>query len=240
MKYEGENMRKNFKSTYGNTLKVLFYMANPIKKKVKRTDCIVHKFINLEALDILKNDGYEKEYNFFKKYTSSLNKGVVWADSDFKSTNHFYHHEEGGGLYGFSDASTECLRYYNTAICFAKNKEYDKSLFFLGAACHLVQDATVPAHAKKKLINHKGFESFVVREVISGYNHEIKHGMVKFNKPEEFISENTKYAVFIESKFRNLKNKEERFSKITDKVLLRANQTTAGFLLLYYNNIQNL
>ncbi|MEG0773348.1 zinc dependent phospholipase C family protein [Clostridium sp.] len=233
-------MRNRIEHTYSNTMKVFLYMVNPIKKKVKRTDCLVHKFINLEALDILKNDGYYKEYEFFKKYAESLNKGVVWADSDFKSTNHFYHHEEGDGLYGFSNASAECVKYYKTAICYAKNQEYEKSLFFLGASCHLIQDATVPAHAKRKLRNHKGFESYVISEVTSGYKHKIKHGIIEFDKPEDFILENTKYAVTTEKKFQNLKNKEERFARITEKILLRANQTTAGYLLMFYKKIQNL
>lgn len=230
-------MRKRLESTYSNTLKIFFYMANPIKKKVKRTDCLVHKFINLEALDILRNEGYKEEYNFFKKYESTLNKGVVWADQDFKSSNHFYHYEEGDGLYGFSNASLECSRYYASALCFAKNKELEKSLFFLGAACHLVQDSTVPAHAKVKLRNHKGFESFVISEVVAGYKHKTRHGVIQFQTPDEFISSNTKYAILIEHKFNNLKNKEERFKKITEKVLLRANQTTAGFLLMYYKKV---
>lgn len=233
-------MKKRIESTYSNTMKVFLYMVNPIKKKVKRTDCVVHKFINLEALDMLKSEGYDKEYSFFKKYEESLNKGVVWADSDFKSTNHFYHHEEGNGLYGFSNAFTECTRYYNTAICYAKNKEYEKSMFFLGAACHLIQDSTVPAHAKRKLRNHKGFETYVISEVTNGYKHHIRHGVLTFKSPEEFIMENTKYAVAVEKKFQNLRNKDERFSKITEKVLLRANQTTAGFLLMFYENFKKL
>lgn len=233
-------MKKQIENTYSNTMKVVLYMVNPIKKKVKRTDCVVHKFINLEALDMLKSDGYMEEYEFFKKYEEALNKGVVWADSDFKSTNHFYHHEEGGGLYGFSNASDECMKYYKTAICYAKNKEYEKSMFFLGAACHLIQDATVPAHAKRKLRNHKGFETYVISEVTKGFRHHVRHGIIKFNSPVEYITENTKYAVCIERRFQNLKNKEERFSKITDKILLRANQTTSGFLLMFYENYRKL
>ncbi len=101
-------MIKQFEKTYGSALKGVFFAVNPLKKKMLKTNCTVHKYINIKAVDLLKIEGYEKEYKFFRKYIKHINNGVSWADQDFKSSNHFYHVSKGRGLYGFSDALTEC------------------------------------------------------------------------------------------------------------------------------------
>lgn len=61
-----------------------------MKKKIIKTECLVHKQINQHALIILKNDKYEEQYDFFMEFIEPLNEGAVWADQDFKSSNHFY------------------------------------------------------------------------------------------------------------------------------------------------------
>ena len=44
----------------------------------------------MHALTILKNDLFYDQYVFFRDHLSDLNRGTVWADQDFKSSNHFY------------------------------------------------------------------------------------------------------------------------------------------------------
>ena len=109
-------MKRKLEKTYGSALKGVFYAVNPLKKKLLKTNCTVHKYINIRGLELLKIEGYEKEYKFFKKYIGNLNEGVSWADQDFKSSNHFYHFNKNKGLFGFSNALTECERYYKKAI----------------------------------------------------------------------------------------------------------------------------
>lgn len=75
---------------YHRFLKTLFLLLNPLKKIIIHTECQVHKHINLHALIILKNDKRMEEYSFFYDYMEEINKGAVWADQDFKSSNHFY------------------------------------------------------------------------------------------------------------------------------------------------------
>ena len=237
---EGDDIiKQRFEKTYGYTLKFLLYFVNVVKKKVKKTECIVHQFINKEALEILKNDGYEEEYKFFKRYIRLLNKGVIWADADFKSANHFYHYEDGRGLYGCSNALIECEIYYNKALKNMYCNNIPKSMFYLGAACHLIQDATVTAHANVNLRNHKNFETSAIKLIENGYDVPIKSGALRYNTVGEYIKENTRYSNRVDSMYRNVKNKKQRHSKILDKVLLKANQSTAGFLLMFYNEINN-
>lgn len=103
----------------------------------------------------------------------------------------------------------------------------------------MIQDTTVPAHANVNLRNHKNFETTAIKLIQNGYSISIKKGAVQYNTAEEYIRENTKYSNRIDSIYRNVKSKKQRHFKILDKVLLRANQSTAGFLLMFYNDINN-
>jgi phospholipase C len=71
-------------------LKTIFWILNPFKKLIITTECQVHKHINMHALIILKNDQFLEPYYFYRDYLEEINKGAVWADQDFKSSNHFY------------------------------------------------------------------------------------------------------------------------------------------------------
>ncbi|ERI90133.1 hypothetical protein HMPREF1982_04073 [Clostridiales bacterium oral taxon 876 str. F0540] len=73
-------MKERFESTYGITLRGIMHAVNPIKKKILKTNCTIHKFINMQAIEILKNEGYLKQHEFFKNHIKPLNEGVTWAD----------------------------------------------------------------------------------------------------------------------------------------------------------------
>ncbi len=79
-----------FESAYERFLKSAFWVLNPFKKIIIKTECQVHTHINFHALTILKNDRYLAEYCFFSNAIEEINRGAVWADQDFKSSNHFY------------------------------------------------------------------------------------------------------------------------------------------------------
>ena len=60
---------------------------------------------------------------------------------------------------GFSNALEECKKYYNTTLNYTKAGDFNEALFYFGAACHLIQDATVPQHVNNKLLkSHRKFE----------------------------------------------------------------------------------
>lgn len=234
-------MKNMFESGYGKTLSGVFYVVNPIKKRVLKTNCTVHKYIILQAVEILKNDGLSKEYEFFKKYIKNINEGVTWADQDFKSSNHFYHLEKGRGLYGFSDALTECSKYYNHAINYFDAGDIQKAMFYFGAACHLVQDATVPHHVNNKLLkSHRKFELWIVSKLMSDYSFEAFSNLVKYEKVEDYIVNNAVMANSTYLKYRNLKNKEERYAAIAISIVKEAQRTSAGLMINFYNDIEKI
>ena len=148
---------------FGRLITQAFRVINPIKKKVINTNCEVHLFIQKNALDVLKEEGYEKQVQFFKKYEPYIYTGIVWADQDFKSYYHFYNPQDKRGLYGNSkNAMSLANTYYQNALYFIDKNDYKNGMAYFGAMCHLIQDVTIPQHAKRKLLdNHKSFETYV-------------------------------------------------------------------------------
>jgi len=234
-------MKNKFEHGYGKALSGVFHVVNPIKKRVLKTNCTVHKFIIIQAIEILKNDGYIEEHNFFKKYVKSLNEGVTWADQDFKSSNHFYNIGKGRGLFGFSDALTECNKYYRQSVNYYDAGDTLKAMFYFGASSHLVQDATVPQHVNNKLLkSHRKFELWIISRLMSDYSFEAMSGIVKYSNVDDYIINNAIMANSTYIKYINVKNTEERYASIAIKILKEAQKTTAGLMINYYNDIKNL
>ncbi|MDP4143078.1 MAG: zinc dependent phospholipase C family protein [Bacillota bacterium] len=231
-------MKKAVEMTYGNTMRGLMFAVNPIKKIVIKTHCYVHKYLNRKALDVLKLQGYKEQYNFFTKYLNAMNDGTFWADQDFKSSNHFYHYIEGKGLYGFSNALQECKKYHNRALRYAEQGNMDKALFYFGAACHLVQDSTVPHHVNNKLLKgHRDFELWIGQKVASGRYYKDAIKVRRYPSVDEYIKKNALMANKIYDQYDNISSKEMRYSKISREILRQAEMTTAGFMLDFYEAI---
>lgn len=232
-------MPYTLEKTYGTAVRGMMRAVNPIKKKILKTHCTMHKFINMQAIQILKNEGYLKEYEFFKEYIRPLNEGVTWADQDFKSSNHFYHFSKGKGLYGFSDALTEFKRYYSKSLAYMKLNEVDKAMFFLGAACHLVQDMTVPHHVNNRLLNsHRNFEMWIIKRFMSDYSFLIEKGILRYKTADDYIKSNALIANNIYLKYMTIPDREERYGKMAAATIKEAQNSTAGFLLDYYDIIR--
>lgn len=230
----------SMEKTYGKTLKGLMHAVNPIKKKIINTKCLVHKFINIQAVDILRHEGYCIEGDFFKSHLKCLNEGVVWADQDFKSTNHFYHATLEKGLYGFSDALSECKKYYNTSCSYYKAGDVNKAMCYLGASCHLIQDATVPQHVNNNLLkSHRDFEQWIISRIFSDYAFVETSGIISFDSIDDYIKNNAKLAVETYNKYSHIDDKDLRYYNITNSIIRQAQKSTAGFMLNYYKEINN-
>jgi phospholipase C len=233
-------MKKTIEQTYGKALRGVMTAVNPIKKKIIKTHCTIHKFINIQAISIIKNEGYEKEYEFFKTHIKPLNEGVAWADQDFKSSNHFYHFTKGTGLYGFSNAMAECKKYYSKSLAYMKLGEVEKSFFFLGAACHLIQDMTVPHHVNNNLLNsHRQFELWIIKRFMSDYSFLIDKGILRYKVLDDYIKTNALVANNVYIKFMNVKDRDERYGKMAATIIKEAQNSTAGFLLDYYDAVHS-
>lgn len=225
-------------TTYDYFLKLLFSITNPIKKSIIKTHCKVHKSINMSALNILKNDKRYIECNFFSNYILHINKGAVWADQDFKSSNHFYNPSKKRGLYGRKSALDLSVDYYSQAINLWKSGEFNKSLFYLGAALHIIQDMTIPQHANIRLLDgHRKYESYV--KYASQYldDFKVEGGAYLLSSIEDYVKFNARVAIKIYNNFKGILNDENRFYCITKCSLPLAKRTTAGAMIMFYNDI---
>jgi phospholipase C len=231
-------MGKKVELTFGRTIKGIMFAVNPLKKRVMKTNCTVHKFINMIAIEILKNEGYMEQYEFYKTHIKELNRGVTWADQDFKSSSHFYHYEKGKGLYGFSDALTECRKYYKKAECYIKAERMNKAIFYLGAACHLVQDATVPQHVNNKLLkSHRKYELWIISRLFSDYAYLNFKDIKRYNTLQEYVQNNSSIANETHLKYSDIESTDERYSEVSKILIKEAQSTTAGVLLDFYEYI---
>jgi phospholipase C len=230
---------KVLEKLYSYILKKILKTINPVKKRIMSTECLVHKFINTQSLIILKNDGHIKAYSLMKKYLNDINAGVVWADQDLKSNNHFYNPDRKKGLYGSSNARKECISYYNRALDEFFHGNTNCSMFYLGAACHLIQDLTVPQHANVKLLhNHKNYENWVIKTHRHYNEFKIERGGLYFKSLIHYIEYNSKKAIDIYTYYSKEEGRQIRYYKITSKVLTMAQATTAGLMFKFYKDVQ--
>ena len=227
----------NFEKTYDYVLKTVFGIANPIKKSLIRTQCKVHKYINLRALNIIKNDEYFEEYNFFSSYILDINQGAVWADQDFKSTNHFYSPYKKKGLYGRKSAMDLGVDYYSKALNLWDKGEFNQSLFYLGATLHLIQDMTIPQHANIRLLNnHRQYENYIKRTYEYLEDFQVDTGSYLLDSVEDYIRFNARIALKIYDNFKKIRNHEYRYYRIAKCALPLAKRTTAGAMIMFYNS----
>lgn len=233
-------MKITLEKAFGKTARCVMVAVNPIKKVIVKTYCITHKYINNKSLELLKSQGYIYQYIYFKNYINYINNGVTWADQDLKSINHFYHVDEKKGIYGFSNALEECKKYYKLSLRYLKIGDMHKSMFFFGAACHLIQDTTVPQHINNRLLKkHRDFELWIIKQILMGYNFKSKKDIKRCKTIEEYIQSNAIMANKVYFKYNDIENKEEKYMKVAIKIIEEAQITTAGFMLDYYDKIKN-
>ena len=227
-----------FETTYGHILSTVLDIANPVKKRIIKTECEVHRIINIQALKILKNDGYAEEYVFFSSYISDIGQGAVWADQDFKSSNHFYNPYKKKGLYGRKSAMDLGVEYYNKSIKLWHEGKFNKALFYLGAALHIVQDMTIPQHVNIRLLdNHRQYETFVKRTFNHVRDFQVERGAYLLDSIEEYIRFNARIALKVHKRFKRITDDERRFHMVTKCALPLAKKTTAGAMVMFYNDI---
>jgi phospholipase C len=211
-------------------------VANPIKKRIIKTECEVHKFINKQGLVILKNDGYKDAFNFFSEHIKDINEGAVWADQDFKSSNHFYDPERDKGMFGRSNALKESEIYYEKAVNHYYNGDIHHAMFYLGASCHLVQDVTVPQHVNVNLLNrHRNYEQWIIKVYKQHDDFKVTGGGIYYTSIKKFVSYNSKNALAIYNKYHKEENINLRYYNIACRTISIAQKTTAGMFLKFYN-----
>ncbi|MGL6107912.1 zinc dependent phospholipase C family protein [Romboutsia sp.] len=233
-------MKKKLESACSTALSGTFKVVSPIKKTIIKTDCEVHLFIQQNSLEILKNNGYEREYKLFKEYSSQINKGLVWADQDFKSYHHFYNAKEQKGKYASkTNALMVAKIYYNKALKYYVMDNYEKCMFFFGAACHIIQDLTIPQHAKGKLFdNHRQFEVYVKSNYKKIKRFKSHESPIIFNSIEDYADHNSMNALKLDYMYRNIEDLTSKFYLTAIKSITLAQRSTAGCMIMFFEDLK--
>lgn len=232
-------MKKRLENVCSTALSGTLKVVNPIKKTIIKTNCEVHLFIQKNALDILKHSQYIDEYNLFIKYLPQINRGLVWADQDFKSYSHFYNPRESKGLYASEYNALDIAKfYYKQALIYYRNGKYEKSMFYFGASCHIIQDLTIPQHAKGKLLdNHRQFELYVKSNYKKIKRFKSYEEPLILNSVEEYANYNSLNALKIDYIHRNINDLNTKFYLIALNAIKLAQTSTAGYMIMFYNDL---
>lgn len=145
---------------YRKATKRLLSVASPVQKLLPQPGK-THNFCLDQAIVVMKRDGYKQEANLVHQHMGELLKGVVWADSAWKNSSHFYNPVNGKGIWGWPNAVMEATAHYEVAVRKARIGNLARCMFFLGATAHLIQDLCVPHHARGLLWDgHQEFEDW--------------------------------------------------------------------------------
>ncbi|MEG6513674.1 zinc dependent phospholipase C family protein [Desulforamulus ruminis] len=212
-----------------NCAKVMLALTLPFQAVIPNQQRDTHHFCNRQAIEILRQDGFHREAKIAHSYLYAMDRGSVWCDRGFKNISHYYDSREGTGLWHGPDASTECLQYFNRALKKWQRGYYKEAFFYLGAACHLVQDLCVPYHARGQVLGgHKFFEDRArdQYENYSLYSGGIYH---LSDCPGDWVRKNASFSsVFLSEVTDN--NPLSVIDETIQTLLKRAQRTTAGFL----------
>lgn len=216
-------------------VKILLATVSPLQPLLDRPG-LTHEFCNLQALTILAADSLQTEADFIAQYTGELNKGVYWADQGWKNIGHYWVPSSGKGLWEFNSALMNFKYYYLSSLRLARHGNYAKSVFFLGAAAHLVQDMCVPHHARCKLFaGHQEYETWAQRHyrtyAVSA------HGIYPTDKnAEDLLCSNASTAADLLS-WVDQKDTPSYYHVATDLMLPMAQRSTAGLFWHYTNAV---
>lgn len=229
-----------FETVFGKVAKGFMIAANPFKKFAFKTPCLMHRFINIQAVHLLENEGYENAADFYREMIKPLNEGATWIDQDFKSTNHFYHFERHKGLFGFSDALSEVLDFKSKIDRHLKNGNLTRALFYTGVICHLTQDMTVPQHVNNKLLeSHRDYEVWILSKSWDEIDFSVKRGIIRYDKFESYIRMNTLITNEIYKESRIFEDREDRYRFMAKRLISFTQRVTAGLLLDFYEAYYN-
>lgn len=227
--------KKTFERIFGKVAVGFMKVANPFKKFAFKTPCLMHRFINIQSVHILENEGYLEAADFYRDHIRPLNEGATWIDQDFKSINHFYHHDKEKGLYGFSDALTEAEKYKEKMVFFARKRNLTRSIFYAGVICHLIQDMTVPQHVNNRLLeSHRNYEVWILSKAWDEIDFSVEKGIVRYPQFRMYARENAKIANSVYDSVKNMDSKDEMYRIMATRLIAEAQYTTAGMLLDFY------
>lgn len=209
-------------------------VTGPLQNLVDRPSA-THLYINQEALQILQGDGLTRQADFLAENLESLQRGVSWADSGWKNLAHYFNPDSGCGMNLWPGAAAECERYFSRALACWRRGQLRRSVFFLGAAVHLVQDLCVPYHAGAvPFSGHQVFEQWAEE---NRWRYRSEQGTCRRSGgPAGWVAANAREALAYLPEL--LAGPDAAvFHRVTAAMLPLAQRTTAGFLVFFLEQV---
>lgn len=97
---------------------------------------------------------------------------------------------------------------------------------------------TIPQHANIRLLdNHRQYELYI-KEIYKYTNDfKVEKGTYLLKSIKSYIRFNARVTIKIHNKFKDIPNNKDRFYRIAKCGLPLAKRTTAGAMVLFYNEI---
>lgn len=200
--------------------------------------CSTHVMCNRQARNILEADGNTVIAHFLEAYREDLDLGVCWPDSGFGlgCVHHFYHAKTGAGLLGRTPADVFCKRYFLWALKFWRQGNYKKAMFFLGAACHFIQDICEPHHTNCDIgMGHHRYEDWVA-EHKNDYTANGEGIYRSYLEPDRWLRECAPKSYELLDLVTE-KSGIDYYQQATEYLLPLTQRVTAGFLYNFFRHI---
>lgn len=213
-------------------VRVLLSAAAPFQGLIDQISP-THRFINYQALAILRSDGRHLEADWLHGQLEPFCAGCDWADTGWKNAGHMYHPGSGHGQKGLPNAVQMFREYLDLALRLKADPDQSQCAFYLGAAAHLVQDLCVPHHAAVTLWRgHRAFEDWAARHrqqyaTFGGGLYDLA------KSPEEWVTVNAEYTLARWSGALSAHLGRPLLEAAVGDLLPRAQRTTAGFVAYF-------
>lgn len=154
----GEVRKRRFFA--GDILRLLGF---PVQKLFDRTGG-THRFLTLGALETLEADGFLALAAWYRGYLGEIMRGNRWADGAWKNSCHHYNPRRGRGLLLWPSAVDQAKTWFRRSVHSWESGDALRSMFFLGACLHIIQDVCQPYHSNCVILDgHQKYERWVDR-----------------------------------------------------------------------------
>lgn len=215
----------------------------------------IHDFCIEQGLKIARHDGQLPALDpaFYDTFLTHMKHGSYYADfgsmrslskASFR-THYLRPKSHRGYLPGIRNAGQTCEHFYYLARLYWGSHSYDRAAMYLGASAHLVQDLCNPFHTTHKslrehteyerrgmnnierhAVNEEGIYHF--RPLAGHYRDDRAFGWVDFNAHR---SGRLLHLVINGPS-------DPRAKEMTGKIMIAAQRTTAGFLSMFFREVQ--
>ncbi|HHY34594.1 MAG TPA: hypothetical protein GX510_02990 [Firmicutes bacterium] len=212
----------------GDIIRILGFPVQRLFDRAGNT----HRFLTLKAVEILDADGFSALASWYRSHLEEIMRGNCWADRAWKNSCHHYNPRVKRGLFLWPSAVDQARSWFRNSMRAWVTGDIGRSVFFLGACLHVIQDMCQPYHSNCIILDgHQRYERWVdhTKEIYA----EESEGIYDLGSSvEEWVKKNAEFSqeflpLVLPGAYGN------GYHSPTAVLLSRAQRTTAGFLVFF-------